>query len=85
MKTFTEFLTESEDKISIKKATLADRKKGESYVVYDVNTKNIVQYSSKWMHMLKRETAVAVAKTNDDWKVADGAWASDKGIKIPSK
>lgn len=81
MLSFEEFLIESEDKIAIKKATTADRKKGESYVVYDVKTNSIIEYDGKRMHGLKRESAKAVAATKDNWKSASATWAHDKDIK----
>lgn len=80
MKTFSEFLNE-EETITVKKATSADRKKGEVYVVHD--GKNIVKYNKKWMDGIKRDSAENVAKTNDSWKVASSSFAADKDIKIP--
>lgn len=74
MKTFTQFM----ESITIKKATVSDRKKGESYVVHDGS--HIVDYDGKRMDGLKRETAKEVAKTDAKWEVASSAFAQDQGI-----
>ena len=81
MLSFEEFLIESENTITIKKATTADRKKGESYVVYDTKSNSIIEYDGKRMHGLKRESAKAVAATKDNWKSASATWAHDNDIK----
>jgi len=78
MQTFSEFLAESEG-IRVVKATTADRKKGETYVVHD--GEKIVTYNKKRLDGLKRASAKEIAATHEGWQVASSLWASDNGIK----
>jgi hypothetical protein len=77
MKTFKEFLVEAK----IKKATGADKAKGESYSVYNTKTnKIVVTDDNKRYSGLKRNSAKELAKENPDYKVASDSWLADKNI-----
>jgi hypothetical protein len=67
--------------VSIKKATTADRKKGESYVVYDIHAKKIVTFQNTRCAGLKRDSAKEIAATDSNWKVASSEWAHDNDIR----
>lgn len=78
MKSFKEYLNEAK----FKKASGADKAKGESYVVYDTSTdKIVVTDDNKRLSGITRESAKSFAKENDNYKVASASWAHDKGIK----
>ena len=77
MKTFTEFLNESDTPvIKVKKATTAMRKKGETYVVHDGDF-NIVKFNGKDVVDVQRSSAKEIAATNPNWKVASTAFWHD--------
>lgn len=78
MKSFKEYLNEA----TFRKASGADKAKGESYVVYDTTTnKIVVTDDNKRLSGITRKSAMDFAKERDTYKVASASWAHDKGIK----